>query len=117
MYLVTAARGHLHDSALSATKQGGRDEFSLLKSSRIGVGHAGVAMRHVLSNKLPRFGDQVAGDTFVVFFDLTKCWTALYAKTWSKLSLSFDVLRANFLLRWARCGPFGPLVERGGAMR
>ena len=88
MYLVTAARGHLHDSALSATKQGGRDEFSLLKSSRIGVGHAGVAMRHVLSTKLhARFGDEVAGDTFVVFFDLTKCWTALYAKTWIKLSL------------------------------
>ena len=51
MYLVTAARGHLHGSALSATEQGGRDEFSLRKSSRIGVGHAGVAMRHVLSTK------------------------------------------------------------------
>ena len=85
MYLVTAARGHLHDSALSATKQGGRDEFSLLKSSRIGVGHAGVAMRH--STKPREVWRPGRGDTFVVFFDLTKCWTALYAKTWIKLSL------------------------------
>ena len=89
MYLVTAARGHLHDSALSATKQGGRDEFSLLKSYRIGVGHAGVAMRHVLSTNHTRFGDQVPVTHSWFFFTmyLTKCWTALYAKTWIKLSL------------------------------
>ena len=54
----------MRDSALSATGRGGRDELSLLKSSRMGVGHAGVAMRNHLSTELCDF---LAGGTFVCF--------------------------------------------------
>jgi hypothetical protein len=42
---ATALRAHLLNSALSVRRSGTCDKFSLLVSARMGVGHAGVAIK------------------------------------------------------------------------
>ena len=42
---ATALRAHLLNSALSVRRSGARDKFNLLISARMGVGHAGVAIK------------------------------------------------------------------------
>ena len=42
---ATALRAHLLNSALSVGRPGAYDKFNLLISARMGVGHAGVAIK------------------------------------------------------------------------
>ena len=63
---ATALRAHLLNSALSVGRPGAYDKFNLLISARMGVGHAGVAIKRSSTRQrtvLGRFIDD--GQIFV----------------------------------------------------
>ena len=61
---ATALRAHLLNSALSVRRSGACDKFILLISARMGVGHAGVAIKRSSSRQMHSLDGPSTTDRF-----------------------------------------------------
>ena len=73
---ATALRAHLLNSALSVRRSGTCDKFSLLISARMGVGHAGVAIKRSSSRQMHSLNGPSTTDRFSRKIVVTskRCW-------------------------------------------